>query len=57
MVDNEKRRGSGRLYLLAATGLALVVLASWLGYDWWETLPVDMEPSYEGYLDVFEENE
>jgi predicted CXXCH cytochrome family protein len=48
MVDNEKRRGSGRLYLLAATGLALVVVTSWLGYDWWETLPVDMEPSYVG---------
>ena len=48
MSDNTKRRPSHRLYLLAGLVLLLGALGSWLGYDWWATLPVDLEPSYVG---------
>ena len=45
MADNKKPRKGLRLSLLAGVVLALVVLGSWLGYDWWATLSVDLEPS------------
>jgi predicted CXXCH cytochrome family protein len=48
MADNKKPRKGLRLSLLAGVVLALVVLGSWLGYDWWATLSVDLEPSYVG---------
>ncbi|MFP6751896.1 MAG: multiheme c-type cytochrome [Pirellulaceae bacterium] len=48
MSDKTKRRPSHRLYLLAGLVLLLGGLGSWLGYDWWATLPVDLELSYVG---------
>ncbi|MDP7205941.1 MAG: multiheme c-type cytochrome, partial [Pirellulaceae bacterium] len=48
MSDKTKRRPGQRLYLLVGFVLLLGTLGSWLGYDWWSTLPVDLEPSYVG---------